>query len=116
MGGRLADGGVGDGDVRRVLFPGGSLSVSDRRAHEHQLLATYHRSLVEEGVTGYGFAQLEDDYRLTCFGGLLMDIAASMLVKRTDRGDAMFVTSLQRHAQQAIDIDAVAMLRGRTNA
>jgi hypothetical protein len=97
-------------------FLGGSLSVSDRRAHEHELLIGYHRSLVHEGVTGYGLAQLEDDYRLTCFGGLLMDIAASMLVKRTDRGDSMFVTSLQRHAQQAIDIDAESLLRGRAHA
>lgn len=97
-------------------FLGGSLSVPDRRAHERDLLAGYHCGLVEEGVTGYGLVQLEDDYRLTCFAGMLMDIAASMLVKRTDRGDAMFVTSLQRHAQQAIDIDAEAMLRGRTHA
>jgi hypothetical protein len=66
-------------------------------------------------VDQYPFAQLEDDYRLTCFGGLLMGIGASMLVKRTERGDAMFVTNVQRHAQQAIDIDAEAMLPGRTN-
>ncbi|HEX3840840.1 MAG TPA: aminoglycoside phosphotransferase family protein [Acidimicrobiales bacterium] len=97
-------------------FLGGSLSVADRRAHEHQLLASYHRALVRQGVIGYGLAQLEDDYRLTCFGGLLMGIAASMLVKRTDRGDAMFVNSVHHHAQQAIDIDAEAMLRGRAHA
>jgi hypothetical protein len=30
-----------------------------------------------------------------------------MLVRRTDRGDDMFVTSLARYAQQAIDLDAV---------
>jgi hypothetical protein len=97
-------------------FLGCSLTVSDRRAHEQELLRAYHRSLEEEGVVGYGLAQLEDDYRLTCFGGLLMEIAASMLVKRTDRGDAMFVTSLQRHAQQAIDIDAEALLQRRAHA
>jgi hypothetical protein len=97
-------------------FVGGSLTVADRRAHEHELLVGYHRSLEEAGVVGYGLAHLEDDYCLTCFGGLLMEIAASMLVKRTDRGDAMFVTSLQRHAQQAIDIDAETMLRRRVHA
>ncbi len=97
-------------------FVGCCLTVSDRRAHEQKLLLGYHRSLEEAGVVGYGLAQLEDDYRLTCFGGVLMEIAASMLVKRTDRGDAMFVTSLQRHAQQAIDIDAEAMLQRRAHA
>ena len=97
-------------------FVGCCLTVSDRRAHEQELLVGYHRSLEEQGVVGYRLAQLEDDYRLTCFGGILMEIAASMLVKRTDRGDDMFVTSLQRHAQQAIDIDAEAMLQRRTHA
>ena len=97
-------------------FVGGSLTVADRRAHEQELLLGYHRSLEEQGVVGYGFAQLEDDYCLTCFGGMLMEIAASMLVKRTDRGDDMFVTSLQRHAQQAIDIDAEAMLQRSAHA
>ena len=67
-------------------------------------------------MSGYGLAQLEDDYRLTCFGGMLMAIAASMLVKRTDRGDDWFVTSVQRHAQQAIDIDAEAMLQRSAHA
>jgi len=111
---QTASWGMGASDVS--YFVGGSLTVADRRAHEHDLLLAYHRALEEQGVVGYRFAQLEDDYRLTCFGGLLMEIAASMLVKRTDRGDAMFVTSLERHAQQAIDIDAEAMLQRRSHA
>ena len=47
-----------------------------------------------------------------CFGGLLMTIGASMLVKRTERGDEMFVTNLGRYAQQALDLDAGAVLPG----
>ncbi|HWD51273.1 MAG TPA: aminoglycoside phosphotransferase family protein [Acidimicrobiales bacterium] len=111
---QTASWGMAASDV--AYFVGGSLTVADRRAHEQELLVTYHRALVEEGVVGYGLAQLQDDYRLTCFGGLLMEIAASMLVKRTDRGDDMFVTSLHRHAQQAIDIDAEAMLQRSAHA
>jgi len=111
---QTASWGLGASDVS--YFLGGSLTMADRRIHEHDLLMTYHRALVGQGVDEYPFAQLEDDYRLTCFGGLLMGIGASMLVKRTERGDAMFVTNVQRHAQQAIDIDAEATLPGRTHA
>jgi hypothetical protein len=111
---QTASWGMGASDLS--YFVGGSLTVADRRAHEHDLLVAYHRLLGEEGVVGYGLAQLEDDYRLTCFGGMLMAIAASMLVKRTDRGDDWFVTSVQRHAQQAIDIDAEAMLQRSAHA
>ena len=35
-----------------------------------------------------------------------MSIGAPMLVKRTDRGDDLFVTSVTRYAQQAIDLEA----------
>jgi hypothetical protein len=35
-----------------------------------------------------------------------MSIGASMLVKRTERGDEMFVTSVARYAQQALDLGA----------
>lgn len=110
---QTASWGMAASDV--AYFVGGSLTVADRRAHERELLVGYHRSLEEQGVIGYRLAQLEDDYCLTSFGGILMEIAASMLVKRTDRGDDMFVTSLHRHAQQAIDIDAEAMLQRRAH-
>ena len=42
----------------------------------------------------------------TPFGGLIMAIVASALVRRTDRGDEMFVTMAERHARQALDLDA----------
>ena len=41
-----------------------------------------------------------------------MSIGASMLVKRTSRGDDMFVTSVARYAQQALDLDAESTLPG----
>jgi hypothetical protein len=45
-----------------------------------------------------------------------MSVGAAMLVKRTERGDDMFVTSVARYAQQAIDLDAVATLPGAARA
>jgi hypothetical protein len=91
-------------------FLGGSLLADDRRRHTDRLLDTYHRALVERGVAGYPRERLDEDVRLLCFSGLLMSIGASMLVRRTERGDAMFVTSVERYAAQALDLGADELL------
>jgi hypothetical protein len=91
-------------------FLGGSLTVERRRAHEEGLLRTYHAALLERGVSGLEWEACWEGYRRESFFGVLMAIAASMLVVRTDRGDDMFVTMLARHAQQAIDLDAEELL------
>ncbi len=88
-------------------FLGGGLTVEDRRAHEEELVRAYHEAL---GVPGFSWEQCWEDYRRQSFHGVLMAVAASMLVQRTERGDEMFMTTLARHAQQAIDLDAVALL------
>jgi hypothetical protein len=80
------------------------------------LLEAYHRALVGHGVTGYGIDQLHDECRRLCFGGLVMSIGAAMLVKRTERGDEMFTTSVARYAQLADDLDAAATLPGVSGA
>jgi aminoglycoside/choline kinase family phosphotransferase len=89
-----------------AYFLGGSLTAEDRRAHGTALLDGYHRALVAEGVVGFDRSRLDEEYRQLCFGGLVMSIGASMLVKRTERGDEMFVTSVARYAQQALDLGA----------
>src|SRR5262249_30028689 len=40
----------------------------------------------------------------------LLSIVASMIVVRTERGDDMFMTTLRRCAEQALDLDAVELL------
>ena len=40
----------------------------------------------------------------------LMAVAASMLVQRTERGDAMFMAMASRHARHALDLDAADLL------
>ena len=44
------------------------------------------------------------------WAGLVMAVAASMLVERTDRGDQMFLAMASRHARHALDLDAPALL------
>jgi Ecdysteroid kinase-like family len=100
----------GSGAYDLAYFVGGSLEPEVRRTHADDLSATYHDALLAYGVTDYSASDLESDVRRECFGGLMMAIGASMLVKQTERGDAMFLASTRRHAQQAIDLDALALL------
>jgi phosphotransferase family enzyme len=96
-----------------AYFIGGCLTAEDRRAHEPELLAHYHRALCAGGVEGYSFEQLRQDVRRDTFGGVLMAVVASMVVQRTERGDLMFLTSTTRHAQHALDSEATAFLGSR---
>lgn len=88
----------------------GSLVLEDRRAHEEELLRAYHEVLIAQGVEGFDWAACWEGYRHQTFHGVLMAVAASMLVVRTERGDDMFMTSLARGAQQVLDLDALDLL------
>jgi hypothetical protein len=91
-------------------FLGGGLSIEDRRAHEEQLIRVYHDELLAQGVEGFAWETCWSEYRRQVFHGVLMAVAAAMLVVQTERGDEMFMTLLARHAQQAIDLDSLALL------
>jgi hypothetical protein len=100
----------GCGAYDLAYFVGGSLEPEVRRAAWSDLVAGYHADLVTRGVRAYPLEALHADYRRECFGGLLMAVGASMLVQQTERGDRMFLTSVRRHAQQVLDLDALALL------
>jgi aminoglycoside/choline kinase family phosphotransferase len=93
-----------------AYFIGAGLTAEDRRAHEEQLVRDYHRGLGEAGVTGYDWDQCWADYRRGTFAGLMMAVAASMLVERTARGDEMFLTMAARHSRHALDLHATELL------
>jgi hypothetical protein len=95
-----------------AYFVGGCLTPELRRIHERQLLEDYFHTLTSYGVTGYGYEQFLVDYQRGTFSGILMAIAASMLVERTERGDQMFLTSTARHAQHALDLNAESIAFG----
>jgi len=101
----------GAGAYDLAYFVGGCLEPDIRRSATESLIDGYHDALLAGGVTGYSRTELAADFRRECFGGLLMAVGASMLVKQTDRGDAMFLTSVRRHAQQSLDLDALDLLR-----
>jgi hypothetical protein len=100
--------GPGLNDV--AYFIGAGLMLDDRRAHERDLVRRYHEGLLAAGVRRYAFDRCWSDHRRGTWSGLIMAVAASMLVERTDRGDEMFMAMAHRHARHALDLDAPALL------
>jgi Phosphotransferase enzyme family len=100
--------GPGIGDLS--YFLGAGLLPEDRRRHERDLVRTYHDALRAAGVVDLDWDGCWAQYRRYTFGGLIMAIAASMLVEQTDRGDDMFVTMAQRHGRHAIDLEAEQLI------
>lgn len=92
-------------------FIGSAMDPILRREHEAELVASYHRQLATLGVE-LPWSKCWDDYRRYTFDGLIMGVAASMLVTQTPRSDDMFMAMVSRHAQQAIDLGAEEMLAG----
>jgi aminoglycoside/choline kinase family phosphotransferase len=89
-----------------AYFIGAGLGVGDRRSVEIDLVRGYYSSLTVAGVTDYAWDQCWQQYRRGTWSGLIMAVAASMLVERTARGDQMFLTMAERHSRHALDLDA----------
>ena len=95
-----------------AYFLGCALPVADRRKHYDALLDAYHTALGPDAPIS--LADVRDGVRRQSFFGVMMAIASSMLVERTERGDAMFMTMLQRHCEHVLDTDALAILPAPT--
>ena len=88
-----------------------NLTTEDRRAHEADLLRTYHDRLVAEGVAGYDFDQLRRDHRVgVLYGWFIPVFAVGSLDVSSDRAMQLW-TEVIRRAQTAIaDHDAAGVL------
>ena len=95
-----------------AYFLGCALPVTDRRTHYDALLDAYHAALGPDAPIS--LADVRDGVRRQSFFGVMMAIVSSMLVERTERGDAMFMTMLQRHCEHVLDADALAILPAPT--
>ncbi|TVS85522.1 phosphotransferase [Mycobacterium helveticum] len=91
-----------------AYFLGCALSTRDRRAHYDALLRAYHEALGPDAPVS--LADVAEGVRRQSFFGVMMAIVSSMLVERTERGDRMFMTMLQRHCEHVLDTDALATL------
>jgi aminoglycoside phosphotransferase (APT) family kinase protein len=94
----------GPGISDLAYFIGGSLETEQRRLHERDLVRDYHHRMTAAGVA-LSWDDLWAQYRRYTVAGLIMAIAASMLVKRTPRGDDMFMVMAERAGRHAIDLE-----------
>jgi len=93
-----------------AYFLGGAFDRDTRRTVEQDLLRDYHERLLAQGVRDYDFDHLLADYRHYSFAVLVVAIAATVIVKPTERGDRLFMKMVTDGAYQALDNDAVDAL------
>ena len=94
-------------------FLSGALTRDQRRDHETELLNIYQDELVRQGVDTYDRDQLEEDYAYYSFSLFVMAFTASMVVERTERGDAMFLSMLKGGSDHAHDTGILKRLASR---
>ena len=93
-----------------AYFLGGCFDRETRRTHERALLQRYHHDLLKYGVTDYSFDHLMDDYRHYSFAVIAVALTATLVVKRTERGDRMLMQMAIGGAHQALDNQALDIL------
>jgi hypothetical protein len=86
-----------------------SLSSEDRIAHERELLGHYLGRLTERGVEFPMELALREYARYT-LQPVVMLVASTIIVERTERGDQMFLTMIRRAVDAVEQWDAFAEL------
>ena len=100
--------GIGTSDVS--YFISAAVDPETRRTSELDLVRAYHRALGDYDTGRYSFDACWEDYRRHSFSGFFMAVFASILVQRTERGDAMFLKMANGAASQIVDLDAFEFL------
>lgn len=101
---------LGSGTVDLAYLIGGGYAPDDRRAAEPGLVAAYRDELRRQGVDDGPDEAFDADYRRATFAGINVAVGAAMLVQRTERGDRLFLTMLDRHVSHVLDHDALSLL------
>lgn len=101
---------ISSGETDLAYFIGASFAPEQRRLVENELVHRYHDGLTQSGIS-MSWTEAWDQYRLFATSGYIMAIVASMLVKQTERGDAMFAAMANRHGQQMIDLETLTLFR-----
>jgi aminoglycoside phosphotransferase (APT) family kinase protein len=102
--------GYGRGTLDVPAFLGTSLTVADRRTHERELVAHYHRALVAGGVDELDADTCWADYRMQAVQALQVGVFGLGAVKRTPRGDQMWRVWIERTAAHVRDLDSYQVL------
>lgn len=102
--------GYGRGTIDLAYFLGTSLTTEDRRAHERDLVNAYHTALTSLGVEGVSAEQAWDAYRVDAIHTLQVGVFGLGAVKRSERGDRMWKSWIDRGAHQTRDLDSFSAL------
>ena len=102
--------GISAGANDLAYFIGASFLPEQRGVVEEELVRRYYEGLRSNDID-LPWTQIWDQYRLFATSGYIMAIVASMLVKQTDRGDAMFAAMANRHGRQMIDLETLSLFR-----
>jgi phosphotransferase family enzyme len=90
-----------------------SLSPEDRRAHERDVVAAYHRALVGYGVTDYPLELCWDDYVFAMLQvPLVATFGCAYSTSRTERGDRMFAAMVARGCAAIRDLGTLDLVAG----
>ncbi|EFV92536.1 hypothetical protein ES5_05545 [Dietzia cinnamea P4] len=92
-------------------FLGSSLTVTDRRVAEREIVAAYHRALMGHGVTGYSLDECWEDYVYGLLQTPVLGIFGWMYGTRTPRGDEMFTVLMRRSCRAIADHEALVVAR-----
>ena len=92
-----------------AYFLGTGLSVEDRRASERELVAAYHRALLEHGVAGYSLEDCWGDYVFAMVQIPLVSTFGCAYGTRTERGDRMFAAMIARGGAAIRDLGTLAL-------
>lgn len=101
--------GPGGSDLA-YLISGSFPEAADRAAVEKDLVEEYHKRM---GAAGHEI-EADDgwrDYRLGSLWGMVITVIATVQAAETERGNDMLTAMAQRHGRQAIDLEALSLLR-----
>lgn len=99
-----------------AYFLGTSVLPQLRAQWESELVETYHRRLVECGVTDYPAAECWTDYRLGMLQVPLITTFGYAFAATTDRGDDMMLAMIERGCQAIRLLDTIPLIRALTTA
>ncbi len=100
----------GLGMVDTAYMIAGSFTPERRREVERELLESYRVRMNAAGVA-YDRDTAWRDYRFGSLWGLIITVLATSMAARTERGDDLFVKMATQHGHQAIDHDAMNLLK-----
>jgi aminoglycoside phosphotransferase (APT) family kinase protein len=94
-----------------AYFLGTSMDADLRKEAEPELVTTYHRHLLEHGVTGYSAAECWNDYRLGMLQIPLLTTFGYAFAATTDRGDDMVLTMINRGCRAISHLETIELIK-----